>query len=267
MKNSCLLLIFIAFIFLTGGNCCFSDPLSGVIQKEKYIEQDKTGAVIDILTGKPVANATVSLPSQGISSQTDENGQFYLGANLKGPAILSVKAGGYKPFSLTVTQDKLSRALILGISKKSGNELVIDSQIHHLGDNNFSSDSANAGDFRSQAGGSYFSKKFYVKSFAKNRDIILRIGSVIGIDTAVARRLGQNNIINSVSSPTKIYLNSKKIGEIKINGDNQDITIAGQFLISDSYNQITVETGRNLLSTNYVDYDDMEFMNLILEFK
>jgi len=267
MRNSCLLLIFIVFIFLTGGNCCFGDSLSGVIQKEKYVEQDKTGAVIDILTGKPVANATVSLPSQGISSQTDENGQFCFDSDLKGPAILSVKAGGYKPFSLTVNKDKLSKALILGISKESGNELVIDSGIHHLGDNNFSSDSANAGDFRSQASGSYFSKKFYVKSFAKNRDIILKIGSVIGVDTAIARKLGQNSIINSFSSPTIIYLNSKKVGEIKINGDNQEIIIAGQFLIPDNYNQITVETGRNLLSTRYVDYDDMEFMNLILEFK
>ncbi|MCK7484410.1 MAG: hypothetical protein MZU97_01795 [Bacillus subtilis] len=62
------------------------------------------------------------------------------------------------------------------------------------------------------------------------------------------RRLNQGSATNGISSLTDVYINAQKIGEIRINGDNQEIMIPAELLIPNSENQITVKTGRNLLS-------------------
>jgi hypothetical protein len=45
------------------------------------------------------------------------------------------------------------------------------------------------------------------------------------------------------------------------------INIPADIVKPGAYNEVTVETGKNLYQTKYIDYDDMEFMNLILEFR
>ena len=77
--------------------------------------------------------------------------------------------------------------------------------------------------------------------------------------------MGQNKITNSYSTPPEIYFNGNKIAEIELNGDNQKIRLPKSLIRSNSKNEITIKTGRNVLQTSYIDYDDIEFMNLTIE--
>jgi len=249
----------------TGSGIC--TPLSGTVQKEGYFSQAKSSQVVDNATGRPIANAVVSIPSKGITTRTDGNGRFFLEGEISQPAIMSIKADGYKPFSLTVNESTFRKPLVLGISKQALNEIVIDSNIHHLGDNNYSPSSANAGDFKTKSNGPKFSKRFYVKDIPSTGNPVIKIGSIIGLDTEMAKRLKQNRISYATSSPARLYINSQLIGEIKINGDNQEIPFPASLLNKNAYNEIVLETGKNLQQHKYVDYDDIEFMNLILEIR
>jgi hypothetical protein len=95
--------------------------------------------------------------------------------------------------------------------------------------------------------------------------LYLVIGSIIGIDTLMARSIGQNKNPNSYSSPPEIFFNGNKISEIQINGDGQKIKIPPSLVKKNRINEVTIKTGRNLMQTAYIDYDDIEFMNLIIE--
>jgi len=76
--------------------------------------------------------------------------------------------------------------------------------------------------------------------------------------------MGQNRAPNAYASPPEVYFNGNKIAEIQINGDGQKIRIPSN-LIKRGANDVTIKTGRNLMQTSYVDYDDIEFMNLSIE--
>ena len=97
---------------------------------------------------------------------------------------------------------------------------------------------------------------------ALNRTNYIVIGSIIGIDTAMARAMGQNNVRNSFSSPPEVFFNGNKIAEIHLNGDGQKIKIPSNLIRPGEKNEITLKTGKNLMQTAYTDYDDIELMNL-----
>jgi len=240
---------------------CKAEILSGNVDKEEFL--GTSHMVVDGATGNPVADAEVSVPTEGIFTKTNNSGQFKLDASFKAPAILSVQANGYAPFSLTINET--GNPLTIVITKLFGNEIVIDNEIHHLGDDNYSEKSANAEDFKLQSESSGFSKEFFVEKFDSNSNPVLKIGAIIGIDTKIAHKL-EGKKIKTYSSPIRIYVNSKKIGEIKINGDNQEIPLPKSLLRQNSTNTIRVETGVNQQARTYVDYDDMEFMNILLAF-
>lgn len=243
----------------------YASTLSGAVNENEIIEIGKSFRVLDSNTGLPVPNANVSIPSMGVSTKTDSNGYFSLKTNLNGPVILGVNASGYNPFSLTVERENLNKPFIIGLSKKSAHELIVDNTLRHLGDNNYSPNSSNADEFQINAGGSSFTKRFYVDNVDSRGKTSLKIGSVIGLDTLIARKLSGSNI-NSYSSPVKIYLNSKKVGELKTNGDNLKITFSSSLLIPNSFNEVLIETGQNQASS-YTDYDDIELMNIIIVLK
>ncbi|MBR2386421.1 hypothetical protein IKA92_03910, partial [bacterium] len=50
-----------------------------------------------------------------------------------------------------------------------------------------------------------------------------------------------------------------------INGDNQEIEIPSSLITGND--EITIKTGKNLFQREYIDYDDMEFMNLRIEYR
>jgi hypothetical protein len=136
--------------------------------------------------------------------------------------------------------------------------------MHHLGDNSYSENSANAGEFQSDAAGPFFTKKFNLRNLKQHSPVYLVIGSIIGIDTLVARSMGQNKRPNAYASPPEVYFNGNKVAEIQINGDGQKIRLP-QNLVKRGINEVTVKTGKNLMQSSYVDYDDIEFMNLSIE--
>ncbi|MBO6087953.1 carboxypeptidase regulatory-like domain-containing protein [bacterium] len=225
----------------------------------------KTGAanqIIDIGTNMPVPNAKITLPKQNYTTYTDDNGLFNITGQINDSSVLAVEKEGYRPFSLTINEKIASKPIVIGIEKTNAHDIVISTEMIHLGDDNFSQYSANSGEFKGHSSGPFYSKMFPISQNCVNKNNYLIIGSIIGIDTLMARSMKQNNITNSFSSPPEIYLNGKKIAEIQINGDGQKIKLPNNLVRAGSMNEITIKTGHNLHQTAYIDYDDIEFMNL-----
>lgn len=221
--------------------------------------------IVDKNTGVGVGGARVSLPKQRYSTQTDSDGYFELNTHIDGTTIMSVQKENYKPYSVTISERSLSAPIVVGIEKTNANGLVLDSNMYHLGDNNFSDLSANAGEFRMASIGPFYTKRFILKNVKFNKPIFLVIGSIIGIDSELARSIGQNKITNAFASAPEIYFNGNKISEIQINGDGQKIKIPASLVRRNQVNEVTIKTGRNLMQTAYIDYDDIEFMNIFFE--
>lgn len=221
--------------------------------------------VVDSKTNAPISGAQITLPKMQFSTKSDENGNFNLNANFNGETIMSVEKEGYKPFSLTINEQIAAKPMVLGIQKSEGKEVVIETEMLHLGDNNFSAGSANSSQFTLKAIGPFYTKTFKMSANTLALKNFLVIGSIIGIDTAMARSMKQNSIKNAFSSPPEVYFNGTKIAEIQLNGDNQKIPLPNKLIRADQINEITIQTGKNLTQRAYVDYDDIEIMNLSIQ--
>ncbi len=221
--------------------------------------------IVDKKTGAGIDGAKITLPKERYSTTTDEEGYFELDTAINGTSIMSVQKENYKPFSVTITDRTVSAPIVIGIEKSNGDAMVLDNNMYHLGDNNYSDLSANAGEFRMTSIGPFYTKKFQMKNVKFNKPIYLVIGSIIGIDTQMARSIGQNQIANAFASPPEVYFNGNRISEIQINGDGQRIRIPNELINKNQPNEVTIKTGRNLMQTAYIDYDDIEFMNLFVE--
>ena len=129
----------------------------------------------------------------------------------------------------------------------------------------FSNNSANSGDFRLSANGHYYSKTFKRPVINQKQEIVIRIGTIIGLDTKKAKQVGQNRIAKVYSNPTEIFVNGHKIAKLELNGDNFEILIPKNIL--KDTNELLIKAGRNLFQTKYTDYDDIELANLRIEIK
>lgn len=239
----------------------FGDTIEGRVIEQGSGSQNR---VVDKHTGEGIGGAVISLPKQNYRTKTNKDGYFELDTQIDGTSIMSVQKEKYKPFSMTLTRKSFDKPLEVSIEKSDAHNITIDSTLHHLGDNSFSENSANAGEFQSDALGPFFTKKFNLKNINTYTPTYLVIGSIIGIDTLVARSMGQNRRPNAYASPTEVFFNGNKIADIQINGDGQKIRLP-QNLVKRGVNEVTIKTGRNLMQTSYVDYDDIEFMNLSIE--
>lgn len=254
-----LLLVIILFVV----NCAaFCEVFQGGVAKDGILGRNR---VIDSGTNAPVNGAKVTLPMEGYKTYTDNNGNFSLGSSVNGQTVMSVEKKGYKPFSMTIDQNSASKPIILSIEKTTPKDITIDTEMFHLGDNSYSDLSANARDFQVKAVGPYYSKDFKIPSVSPGTRVDLIIGSIIGVDTQMAKSLGQNKITRAYASPPEVIFNGKKIADIQINGDHQKIKIPYSLIKQNQTNEVTIKTGRNLMQTAYVDYDDIEFMNLSIE--
>ena len=224
----------------------------------------KYNRVIDKTTQTPIQGAKIRIPQTGYTTYSDNNGKFAMPSYTPPNSILSVQKDKYKPFSLTINEKNMNKPLSIGIEKSNRFDITVDTEIYHIGDNNYSMASANAGEFRSSAVGPVYRKTFFLPAGGNSQKYLV-IGSIIGIDTALARGMGQNSIITSYASPPKVYFNGQKIAEIKINGDNQRINIPPYLIRPNQNNEIKIAAGINLQQTAYVDFDDIEFMNLNIE--
>lgn len=218
--------------------------------------------IIDSNSKMPISNAKITIPKYNYSTYTDTEGKFHLNNNVTGTTIMSVQKEGYRPFSLTINTDVASKPLVLGIQKSNISDIVIDSSMTHLGDDNYSDASANAGNFKLNSIGPSITKNFIMKSYSPTSQSYLVIGSILGIDTLLARSMGQNSIVNSYASPPEVYFNGIKIAEIQLNGDNQKIKLPNNLIKANKENQVTIKAGRNLMQRAYLDYDDIEIANL-----
>lgn len=240
----------------------FCGIFQGGVSKEGIVGPHQ---VIDAKTNVPISGAKISLPQDGYSTYTDSNGNFQLNADIAGQTVLSVEKPGYKPFSLTVNQALASKPIILGIQKATPKDITIETHMFHLGDNSYSELSANAGEFKVKSVGPYYSKYFKLPEVVPGSKVTLVIGSIIGIDTMLAKSMGQNRVSSAYASAPEVYFNGKKIAEIEINGDGQRVNIPSTLIKPNQKNEVTIKTGRNMTQTAYVDYDDIEFMNLSIE--
>ncbi len=260
MRNFLLIFLILSLSFYSCANAEIYK--GGVTERGIKIPQNR---IIDKNTGEGIAGANITLPKENYKTKTNKDGYFELDTSIDGTSIMSVQKNKYKPFSMTITEKTFDKPLEVGIEKSNAHDIAIDMNMHHLGDNSYSDNSANAEEFKSEAVGPFFTKKFHLKSLNLNAPVYLVIGSIIGVDTLMARSMGQNNRPNSYASPPEIYFNGNKVAEIQINGDGQKIKLPANLIKKNGTNEVTIKTGRNLMQHSYVDYDDIEFMNLIIE--
>lgn len=252
-----ILLLFVLFFFLMQVSYCA--PINGSVAKNGEYSKNR---VVDARNGAPISNAKIRIPSKQYSTMSRPDGTFELQADITGPTIMSVEKDGYKPFSLTMDKSAFSKPVVIGIEKSNPADIVVEQNLLHLGDNSFSENSANAGEFRIESSGPFFTKKIKIPLIKNFENAYFVIGSVIGIDTKMAIDLGQSKVQTAYSSPPEIYFNNNKIADLKINGDNQEIKLPKNLIRTNALNEITVRTGRNLFQKGYIDYDDIEMMNL-----
>ena len=239
----------------------FADTIEGRVSEHGNGRQNR---IVDKKTGEGVGGAKITLPKQRYQTKTDKEGYFELNTVVEGTSIMSVQKDKYKPYSMTVTQKSFSAPIEIAIEKSNAHNITVDTSMHHLGDNSYSDNSANASEFQSEAIGPFFTKKFNLRNVDTHSPVYLVIGSIIGIDTLIARSMGQNKRPNAYASPTEVYFNGNKVADVQINGDGQKIKLPPN-LVKRGINEVTIKTGYNLMQTSYVDYDDIEFMNLIIE--
>ena len=259
MKRIFFSILFFCLMFLPA-----KSAINGNVEKNGL---GNFNQVIDSYNHEPVGNADIVLPSKDFKTKSDEYGRFSLDAKINAPTIMSVQKDGYKPFSLTIDENSMNKPLVVGIEKTNPYDIIIDKSMYHIGDDNYSENSANASDFRIKAIGPYYTKSFSIKALPKNEEVYLVIGSVIGIDTKMARDMGQSKVKTAYAEPPQIFFNGNMIAELNLNGDNQQIKIPMNIIKQNNTNQLTIKSGRNLFQTAYIDYDDIELMNLFLETK
>lgn len=252
--------IFLSLTIVLNANAA----VKGGVQKNEELKN--YNQIIDSKTGKGIPKAKVSAPALKFVTITDNDGKFNLNANINAPTILSVQKDGYKPFSITIGEAG-KKPLIIGIEKTDVGNIVIETDMIHLGDNSYSMNSANASDFSVKAVGAFYSKDFIIPKLTQNQNAILTIGSIIGIDTLVAINAGQSRVQTTYASPPEIYCNGNKICELNINGDNQQIPLPKGVLKQGQKNTITIKAGKNVFQTAYIDYDDIEFTNIAVDIK
>jgi len=221
--------------------------------------------IIDLETNKPIPNAKIFLPRENYSTYTNEDGSFVLDARIDGQTIMSVEKDGYRPYSMTIDKSTAAKPMVMSIEKSKVEDIVLNSEILHLGDDNFSANSANSGEFKVKSIGPFYTKTFKMTADALTRMNYLVIGSIIGVDTKMARSMGQNKVVHSYASPAEIFFNGNKISEIQLNGDGQRIKLPNNLIRPDNINEITIKAGKNLMQTAYIDYDDIEIMNMSIQ--
>ncbi len=254
-------LIYLFIIFSIFTQQSIATTFTGGVTK---IGQQESNQIIDSQTKQGVEFAKITIPKKNFRTYTDANGNFELPRiQIAQPTILNVEKEGYRPFSLTInSNNSLNSPMKIEIAKSEALDISIEDEILHLGDNSYSKNSANADDFKLKSIGPYYSKDFIMTSNAKRATNYLIIGSIVGLDTELAKSMGQNKIKTAYSSPAEVYFNGSLIGQLKINGDGQRIKIPQNLIKTDTKNQITIKTGQNLMPSDHIDYDDIEIMNL-----
>ena len=246
-------------------NLFFASPILAEVMRAQIDHNDLNykNKVVDSKTQVGLSNAKITIPDLNYTTYSDKDGLFQLNANVNDKTVLFVEKDGYKIFSLTIDNNVLKNPLKLGIEKSSPFDMYLSQGIIHLGDNMFSDNSANSKDFRLGANGSYYAQRFDRPNASSKQNVVVRIGTIIGLDTKKAKQSGQNRVAKVYSSPAEVFVNGHKIGILDLNGDNIEIQVPKSVLKNS--NELVIKTGKNLFQTNYIDYDDIELANISIE--
>ena len=264
---------------------------SARVNSEVQLDSAFSGQVIDRATGQPLADVAVDIPGAGIAVRTDSQGRFRLPDNVPSNEILTAQLDSYAPFSQTTSAADGS----LRVELEKLNEdttLVLESNVVHLGDDSYSQQSAAAGQFQLRSQGREMARTFELERIP-NQSPSLKIGSLIGLDTAAAYRAGQTRIPSASMTPLEVELNGDLIRTIELGADNIVIPLPLDALRS-GLNTVVLRTGRttHLISRGSnaislpifggsfrvntsarhrrtaiptVDYDDIELANVTIE--
>ena len=254
---------YIAISLILCSNFCFAGVYTGEIEKQGQVDSH---TVYDMETNVPLEGVVIKIPAKNYKTKTNKNGVFVLNTDINSPTIMSVEKMGYKPYSMTI-KDGAKSPIQVGIEKTSSHDIVVDTNMIHIGDDSFSKNSANASEFSLLSAGPFYSKDFKIPNIKPQEALFLVIGSIIGIDTVFAQQMGQSRVTTAYSNPPEIFFNGNKISDIKINGDNQKIKIPTSLIKFNQNNNVTIKTGRNLFKTTDIDFDDIEFTNLLFEIR
>lgn len=239
--------------------------LNGGVTQEIYLAPGSSnGYVVAGSDHQPVHGATVSVPDLGIQTTTGVDGSFSFRGLPQGKRlIMNVSKVGFLPENAVLETDpSLNRPLEITL-REVGATLIIDPNLHHLGDNSYSPYSAAAGQFRKQASGATLARRFRLSEIPQGSRPLLQIGVIMGLDTLQAHRAGQSSA-NAFSSPVKVRMNGYDIGYLTVNGLKQQVPIPPALLRPNGDNLLEVEAGHHRPDGVRIDYDDMELMNLIL---
>ncbi|MEN9204475.1 MAG: dockerin type I domain-containing protein [Thermostichales cyanobacterium SZTDM-1c_bins_54] len=251
-----------------------------------FPQQEGVGRVVDRATGQPLANVEIAIPGAGIRVRSDAQGRFQLPPNVPRNQILVAKLENYLPFSQT-TDGELSLNVQLDRWDQS-KTLVLQSDVVHLGDDRYSPESAGADQFRLRTQGIELVRTFSLDRLP-SRDPVLRIGSLIGLDTAAAVRAGQSRIQGADMSPLRVFFNGTPVAAIELGGNDIRIPLPKE-LAQIGTNTVTLRTGEARMYSGQsgvvlpflggmiqfgipmpgsgsvvVDYDDIELANVTLE--
>ncbi len=254
---------FVLILILILGLPVICKTINGEIKKDaKY----NTNRIYDSVTNVPIEGVIIKIPSKNYYTKSAKDGSFKLQTQINSPTIMALEKNGYKPFSMTIDKD-VKNSFNIGIEKTTPKDIIVETDMVHIGDDSYSQRSANANDFTLRSAGPFYTKDFNIKNINRDENLYVVIGSIIGIDTIEAQRLGQSGVLTAYASPPSLYFNGNKISDIKINGDNQKIKIPTELVKQNQPNNITLKTGHNLYKISTVDYDDIEFTNLLCEIK
>ena len=221
--------------------------------------------VRDTVTGQPLSGVTVWVPEWQTSTTTRDDGSFNLAGRPGGKSVIvSIQKPGYTPGSATLDSDRIGSGapLQLGLLKGDSRTVVLDNNLRHLGDGSYAPNSAGASQFRGANTGPTLRRQFALHAGALPKT--LYIGSVVGLDTAMAQQAGQSHF-HKTASPVSVLINGQLIGYVGLNGDGHRLQIPPQALVSNGLNTLEIQTGYQYPDGRRIDYDDIELMLLTLE--
>ena len=243
-------------------NLAWAEVISGKINHDDINYKNR---IIDYKTGDSIENAKITIPDLNYTTFSNSEGVFKLNVNIQDKTVLFVEKEGYKTFSLTIDNTVINSPLKIGIEETSPFDLQISQGIIRLGDNMFSSNSANSRDFHQYAYNNIYIQKFEKPKTAANQEVVIVIGSLIGVDTKKAKEKGQNRIVHVYASAAEVFINNHSVGILDLNGDNIEISVP-KYLLRQT-NELKIQTGKNLFQKEYTDYDDIELANIRIEVK
>ena len=147
----------ILFLILIIGLPSFCKTINGEVTKET---RKHTTKIYDAQTNIPIDGVVIKIPAKNYITKTDKNGSFKLQTQINSPTIMALEKSGYKPYSLTLNSD-FKNPINIGIEKTTPMDIIVETDMVHIGDDSFSQRSANASDFSLHSSGAFYSKDFY----------------------------------------------------------------------------------------------------------